>query len=133
MSGKVIRWAFLVVVVSSCVPGFAAAQGTYISHHFSAALYCGNYWPSFYSREHIPYFAQHPPVYYSYPVRRTYGLSPYAWPPVVTTAQRRHPAKPPLVIRNPYVVSSELAVARSGAPRKATLLIVNSYVKQSLE
>ncbi len=133
MSGKMTRWAFLVVVVSSCVPGVAAAQGPYISHRVPVATYWGYHWPSLYSQEHIPYFAQHPPVYYSYPVRRTYGLSPYAWPPVVTTAQRRHPAKPPLVIRNPYVVSSGVAVARPGASRKAALQIVNSYVKQSLE
>jgi hypothetical protein len=35
---------------------------------------------SLYGREHIPYFALHPPVYYSYPVPRSYGYSPFAYP-----------------------------------------------------
>src|SRR5437870_3480881 len=33
-----------------------------------------------YGHEHIPYFALHPPVYYSEPVARTYGYSPFAYP-----------------------------------------------------
>ena len=134
MSGKLIIWTLCVVLAGLCVHGVAAAQGPYISHHFSAAPYWGHYWPRFYSREHIPFFAQHPPVYYSYPVRRTYGLSPYAWPPVVKTAQRRHVAEPsPLIIRNSYAVSSEPAAAPLEASGKAPLRIVNSYVQHSLE
>jgi hypothetical protein len=40
------------------------------------------YYPFYaqYGREHIPYFALHPPVYYSYPLPRTYGYSPFAYP-----------------------------------------------------
>jgi hypothetical protein len=33
-----------------------------------------------YSMDSVPYFALHPPVYYSYPVPRTYGYSPFAYP-----------------------------------------------------
>src|ERR1700742_789907 len=33
----------------------------------------------------VPYYALHPPVYYSYPVPRTYGYSPFAYPPSVMT------------------------------------------------
>src|SRR5436305_2234169 len=33
----------------------------------------------------LPYFALHPPVYYSYPVPRTYGYSPFAYGPEVMT------------------------------------------------
>ena len=35
----------------------------------------------------VPYFAAHPPVYYSYPVPRTYGYSPFAYPPYVMTPE----------------------------------------------
>ena len=34
-----------------------------------------------------PYFALHPPVYYSCPVPRSYGYSPYAYPGCVETPQ----------------------------------------------
>ena len=36
-------------------------------------------------REQIPHFALYPPVYYSLPVPRTYGYSPFAYPPTVMT------------------------------------------------
>src|SRR5688572_4156806 len=35
--------------------------------------------------EQIPHFALYPPVYYSLPVPRTYGYSPFAYPPTVMT------------------------------------------------
>ena len=43
-----------------------------------------SYYPSFYrayTTDKIPYFAAHPPVYYSHIVPRPYGWSPYAYPP----------------------------------------------------
>jgi hypothetical protein len=33
----------------------------------------------------VPYFAMYPPVYYSYPVARPYGYSPFAYPPGTMT------------------------------------------------
>src|SRR5437868_9588893 len=36
-------------------------------------------------RYEVPHFAAFPPVYYSYPVARTYGYSPFAYPPYVMT------------------------------------------------
>lgn len=81
------------------------------------------YWPSAYSTystESVPYFAMHPPVYYSYRVPRTYGYSPYAFPlgALSTDSPReservsnryagddyedRQPT-PPLRIKNPFV------------------------------
>ena len=76
-----------------------------------------------------PYFALHPPVYYEMPIPRTYGYSPWAYPPYITTPEIVEPVpeiiqnkfvpqpkksseKPkmvsaPLRIQNPYVVSPE--------------------------
>jgi hypothetical protein len=34
-----------------------------------------------YERDHIPFYAVHPPVYYSYPVARAYGWTPFAYTP----------------------------------------------------
>ena len=46
----------------------------------------------------IPYYALYPPVYYSYPVARTYGYSPFAYPPGTIT-----PAAAPKVAAIDYV------------------------------
>jgi hypothetical protein len=48
-----------------------------------------------------PYFALHPPVYYSYPVPRPYGYSPYAYPSYVMTPTYK-PVKP-VEFKNPHV------------------------------
>lgn len=58
----------------------------------------------------VPYFAAHPPVYYSYPVPRTYGYSPFAYGPDVRTPDVVMDSQP-LEIVNPYVPSSA-----SGSP-----------------
>jgi hypothetical protein len=69
---------------------------------------------SVYTREHVPYFALHPPVYYTVPVGRSYGWSPFAYPGWVQTP----PVEPPrsMVIRNPYVVGfgADGGVGRAG-------------------
>lgn len=50
----------------------------------------------------IPYYALYPPVYYSYPVPRTYGYSPFAYPPGVMTPEIAPRASAAEYI-NPYV------------------------------
>ena len=37
--------------------------------------------------DNVPYYAAFPPVYYSVPVPRTYGYSPFAYPPGVMTPE----------------------------------------------
>jgi hypothetical protein len=74
---------------------------------------CRNY--SIYTQDRIPYFAQHPPVYYSYVVPRPYGYSPYAYPGTVMTPERAPQAKPATII-NPFVRRK----ADSPAPKTAS-------------
>ncbi|MCA9100048.1 MAG: hypothetical protein KDA63_02800 [Planctomycetales bacterium] len=62
------------------------------------APYYGMY--SIYTMRRIPYYAEHPPVYYSRPVPRTYGYSPYAYPPGVMTPEL---APEPELTVNPYI------------------------------
>jgi hypothetical protein len=60
--------------------------------------------PWLYQSGHIPvppYFALHPPVYYSQPVPRTYGYSPFAYRSNVRTPEVID-ATPAAVITNPY-------------------------------
>src|SRR5262245_13412112 len=59
--------------------------------------------------ESIPYFALHPPVYYSYPVPRSYGYSPFAYPfgsptPEIEWGPPKVEKKPePKLMSNPHV------------------------------
>lgn len=50
-----------------------------------------------------PYFALHPPVYYSQPVARTYGHSPFAYPGSHVTPEAPAPAPKAAMISNPHV------------------------------
>jgi hypothetical protein len=69
----------------------------------------------------VPYFAAHPPVYYSTPVPRTYGYSPFAYPPDVRTPEVAGGCVvQPAEIINPYVPSStsEESAAKSKTTSK---------------
>jgi len=90
--------------------------------------------------QNVPYYAAFPPVYYSAPVPRTYGYSPFAYPPGVRT-----PDLPAEVVAqeiiNPYVpVSTESESMESEKIDQVTqasempmpLVIVNPYVTTRL-
>ncbi len=102
---------------------------------FSTPALPGPLWPttggSPYSLGQVPtppYFALHPPVYYSVPVPRTYGYSPYAYPASMVTPEV---VREPEVIVNPHVESP----ARLDRPRQASratqqpLAIDNPFVR----
>jgi hypothetical protein len=86
----------------------------------------------------VPYFAAHPPVYYSYPVPRTYGYSPFAYPPYTMTPDVEiSGAAQPVEIINPYVPSSQQEQAKAdqsadAAPKTSRqpepLVIINPFV-----
>lgn len=54
-----------------------------------------------------PYFALHPPVYYSHAVPRTYGHSPFAYPGSVRTPDVNMDAPSARVLKNPYVTPTK--------------------------
>jgi hypothetical protein len=70
--------------------------------------------------DNVPYYAAFPPVYYSYPVARTYGYSPFAYPPGVMTPEIE--GGMPLAIENPYFKGS---VESAAAEQKAEAPAVN--------
>jgi hypothetical protein len=77
----------------------------------------------------VPYFAAHPPVYYSYPVPRPYGFSPFAYPPNVRTPEILGAAEP-VIIDNPYVPSSQTKEVEGGdqltSQRKIEPLVIHN-------
>ena len=87
--------------------------------------------------DNVPYYAAFPPVYYSYPVPRTYGYSPFAYPPGVMTPDVE--IAQPMTIENPYFEgeAEEVEPKIEPAPADETtsnaqpvrpLVIMNPYV-----
>jgi len=89
--------------------------------------------------QNVPHFAAFPPVYYSAPVPRTYGYSPFAYPPGTATPDLPSPIIAAKEILNPYVPAS--TVAEKAEADKVTqsdstpqpLAIVNPFVGPRLE
>ncbi len=67
-----------------------------------------------------PYFALHPPVYYSAPVPRPYGYSPYAYPGWIRTPAVVAAPPCPQVMTNPYVEPTSATSAESATPTPAS-------------
>jgi hypothetical protein len=65
----------------------------------------------------VPYYAAFPPVYYSVPVPRTYGYSPFAYPPGVMTPEVE--IAEPLSINNPYVNGVDAMPAADAEPAQS--------------
>lgn len=90
--------------------------------------------PYSYGDEHVPYYSLYPPVYYSAPVPRTYGYSPFAYPPGYPTPDIEF-APAPKTMSNPYVVPDAPAVQPTSAgagdrTAQAPKLILNPFVEQ---
>ncbi len=91
-----------------------------------------------YTQDPAPYFALHPPVYYSRPVPRPYGYSPFAYPPYIMTpeptAERTWEPKiaAPVTILNPHAPRSTPASRSVSTSDRTTsikpLRITNPYV-----
>lgn len=89
-------------------------------------------------RYEVPHFAAFPPVYYSAPVPRTYGYSPFAYPPNVRTPEVAVEAQP-VTILNPYVPATKPASnpadsktdrSASAAKQPEPLVVLNPFVTQ---
>ena len=89
--------------------------------------------------QNVPYYAAFPPVYYSQPVARTYGYSPFAYPPGTMTPEVV--TSEPLSIVNPFFsgASGEASTATpedstvdrtTMAPAARPAVIVNPYVER---
>jgi hypothetical protein len=95
---------------------------------YSGYFYPNVDWQYWFDYYRIPYYAKHPPVYYSYPVPRTYGYSPYAYPPGARTPEVVKPE--PLTIQNKYVPRKVAAEPSQNQVTAAPLRIRNPFVAQ---
>ena len=101
----------------------ASSQGWGVFPYASSCWGCG--YASVYATESIPYYALYPPVYYSYRVARTYGYSPFAYPPGVLTPGSEPPRA---IVQN---VSPGTAGETDSQQGPQPLKIDNPYVEQS--
>lgn len=117
--GTILILSVMAVFVADCNAQCAGTTGAYYGYY--------GYLPSYvYVRDYIPYFALHPPVYYSLPVPRTYGYSPFAYPPGTMTPEVEVPK--PEVIPNKYVPSKFRQEVETGRVTAKPLRIANPYV-----
>ncbi len=88
--------------------------------------YSGNYYGNNYRQ---PYYALFPPVYYSYPVARPYGYSPFAYPPGTITPEAPRQAVAPVEYINPLVPQRDTPTGdkTASSPR----MYYNPYVKKA--
>ncbi len=79
--------------------------------------------------DRIPYYALYPPVYYSYPVARTYGYSPFAYPPGTMTPQVRPQVQAAEYI-NPFVPkqASPAADRSTRATSRNPVRVAKTYI-----
>jgi hypothetical protein len=143
MHAKSIAFLLLGIVLAGMTSG-ACGQAWSGSCYGPGWFGCG--FPTVYETESVPYFALHPPVYYSYRVARTYGRSPFAYPPEMAAAgsaprwdDRRsdretdEPAepRPPLRIVNPYVQGADRGDVTESPKRRPQVIYPASLVKRS--
>ncbi len=84
--------------------------------------------------DNVPYYAAFPPVYYSVPVPRTYGYSPFAYPPGVMTPEVVENSTPVEIV-NPHVKPASNSDTEEPADKltqtdsaPTPLLVMNPYV-----
>ena len=126
--GRAIGGGALLVLVS-LVAQPAAAQTGWGQWGAWGGYYGGlNY--NVYTQDPAPYFALHPPVYYSRPVPRPYGYSPFAYPPYIMTPEPK--LEEPVTMLNPHAPRSTPASRSASTNDRTTrvqpLRIKNPYV-----
>jgi hypothetical protein len=86
-----------------CGKGGGGFHGSRFGHDVAFGGYGYYEHDSLYARGYIPippYFALHPPVYYSLPVPRTYGYSPFPYPGDYPMPELQ--VMQPATVKNPY-------------------------------
>lgn len=124
MIGRVNLWIGVGVLLAAGV----SASAAHAQVVFGPGAYGLGYFDYGYNQPRIPYYALYPPVYYSYPVARPYGFSPFAYPPGAMTPDNAPKAAE---FRNPYVPQpSKVEPAADRTANKAKVYY-NPYVQQA--
>jgi len=134
---RLLAMAIAVAAFSLMTSSSAQAQGFNGGYQLGAgfnANRCGGFGVGNYTpREQPPYFAMHPPVYYSHIVKRPYGVSPFAAPAGIAPVEMSYPQVQPLSVKNPFFGKDMNVKAPAKAQSKKTnnksAMIVNPYIE----
>jgi hypothetical protein len=134
MTGN-IKWLLAAALAAILLPAAAQAQypyggfgayGGWGQQGYGQGIYAG-------SNRVPPYFALHPPVYYSHEIiRRPMGASPFAYPSWYSAPSGQGAADPsyvapqPLLVTNPYVKGP--APANASTEKPMSISVANPYV-----
>ncbi|QDT68421.1 hypothetical protein MalM25_13430 [Planctomycetes bacterium MalM25] len=113
---------YTLMLAAAAVIGLAAPNSADAYWWHGAGVGVGGLYRSldYPTERRVPYFAAHPPVYYSQPVPRTYGHSPFAYGPDARTPDVAPCNSAPVEIINPYVESSAKSPAAKPKAKKST-------------
>jgi hypothetical protein len=132
--------AMILLSIAACWPTTAQAGGPFGNDCWNGWGINGGYGLYGYRVNEVPYFSMFPPVYYSLPVPRSYGWSPFAYPPGTMTPPVQTAAAPQEII-NPHVPqkpgykpsSTESTIHTTGYQPPEPQVIVNPFVKTASE
>jgi len=110
-----------------CISAVSYGSSQSVAGDYGGYPYSGLPW-SYYTTEHVPYFALNPPVYYSRPVARPYGDSPFPWPAQRTEVQPMKPVAQTII--NPFVPRTK-PVESSAKTASRVLRIKNPFITAS--
>ena len=121
-----LRAFILGVGLIGCIDAAASsAHAQFFAPSYGFAGGTGPY--NLYTQDTPPFYAMYPPVYYSRPVARTYGFSPFAYPPGVPTPQNF--ASAPQGVQTSEIYDSNAPPGPADALAAAPLMIENPYFK----
>lgn len=132
-----VRFALVAAVVAAAALAAESASAQEVGIRYHMADNYGFSLDRAYASSRIPtppYFAIHPPVYYSYPVPRTYGYTPWAYPSYVMTPTIKAPAQPAMY-ENPHVKQEAAPPAKTKSAshtNRAPQAIENPYVQAKI-
>ena len=128
MSGRMRLWIGCGVLSLVCLSATSASAQNGILFGQAGGYGIGSYnYGGGINQPTLPYFSLYPPVYYSHPVPRTYGYSPFAYPPGVMTPDVA--PQTGTLYMNPYVPQSK--EAQPVVDRTAAKTYYNPYVQQA--
>lgn len=133
MSNYILKQLPLAIVATALITSAAQAQQPYGGYGCGlGSMWYPGMWYNVYSTESIPYYQLHPPVYYSQPVPRAYGWSPFAYPPGVLTPEVVETAAPQ-VQANPFVPKSSVSEDDERVAGTQPLRITNPFAVDRIE
>jgi hypothetical protein len=118
------------LVAMAAIAGAAGQSIAMDGPFYGSACWGGCYPPFVFNGERMPYFTLYPPVYYSGIVPRSIGQSPFAYPPVPPPPPVAvenvvvQPTRPPLRIKNPFVVGESVSAQKPEQTTTVKPLIV---------